>query len=230
MKYVAEIHAVGEVTLIGGADANYWRDRLRPLDLQPALASGDAEVMLSATSASYLGLPFCELSISVFVNSKQSDAPRAAVYLTHAYNSNRLLAFCERSFFRTPYYPAQLAVSAKLPISVTLGPLDRPRLHLVMAVESVASHSRDEQGEWSGPLFLPPRGTRPCDLFFARLKGATDYRAFEPAADRFVVCSTTEEPALLALVESNFAPRQWSIRPNATHARTKTYTRVAAGL
>ena len=237
MKYIAEVHPVDEVTLIGRADGDYWAQRLAAEDLRLAAVEGQAELMISATNARYLGMPFCELSISLFVQSKQHPGPRGAAYLTHAYNSSRLLAFCERTFFRTPYFPARLEVRHGDPVSVNMGPADLRLLRLAKAANVAASEtaasiarSRDEQGGWQGPIFLPGVWDRPGDVFFARLTGPTEVYDFSPGEDHWELNPTKDHPAIGALIESRFVPMQWTIRQRATHARTKTFTRAAVGL
>jgi hypothetical protein len=234
MKYAAVIHNVGEVSLTGVADGEYWRERLAIGGLAPAIVDGAAEIMLSATDARFLGVPFCELSISVFVQQRGEGAqpkPRSAVYLTHAYNSSRLLAFCERTFFRTPYFPAPLEVCATDPITVQLGPKAQCWLRLsasALLQSEIRSIAHNASGCWEGPIYLPSVGGKPPELFYAKLSGPTDVYPFLVEADLCELNPTAHHPAIRALVDSRFVPREWSIRRGATHARTKTFRQGAA--
>ena len=45
---------------------------------------------------------------------------RLRAFFVHSFNSQRLLAFCERTFFSTPYTHGQVSVSCLLPASVEL--------------------------------------------------------------------------------------------------------------
>jgi len=229
MKYAAVIHNVGEVSLTGVAGGDYWLDRLTPSGLKPALVDGAAEIMLSATSARYLGVPFCELSISIFVTQPEQSPPTkypSAVFLTHAYNSSRLLAFCERTFFRTPYFQAPLEVCATDLVSVLLGPANAPWLRLAAPARrqgDLQSIAHNPAGCWEGPIYLPSVQGKAPEHFFAKLSGPTDDFPFLANADRCELNATAGQPALQALADSQFIPRQWTIRRGATHARTKTF-------
>ena len=50
---------------MGGADFAFWKDRLRPAGLHPALIDGKAEVLIVACASRFLLVPFREVSFSV---------------------------------------------------------------------------------------------------------------------------------------------------------------------
>src|SRR5262245_35602452 len=113
VKYVAQLAHVREVSLLGTADLAYWKDHLRPEDLVPAEVDGRAQILIIAADMKWMGIRFREVSFSVLV-----DPPGA--YLVQAFNSSRMLAWCERTFFSTPYYHGDVRVSAAYPPSVEL--------------------------------------------------------------------------------------------------------------
>src|SRR4051812_34281167 len=107
IKWAAELSHVREVSLLGTADGAFWTQRLRDEDLLLAHRDGKAQVMIVAADSKFMGVRFGELSISVLA----SDRANHGAYLVHAWNSCRFFAFCERSFFATPYAHGEVQVS-----------------------------------------------------------------------------------------------------------------------
>jgi hypothetical protein len=80
---------------------------------------------------------------------------------------------------------------------------------------------------WSGPIFLPRRNRRasaPSKLFRAKLEGHTVAYTFD-ATDELAIHPSPTAPAIQCLIDSNFIPREWTLRANATHARSTTISR-----
>src|SRR5262245_31110424 len=124
LKYVADVSHVREVALLGTANLAYWREHLAAQDLMPVEQDGKSQVLIISAEMRFMGLRFRELSFSILV-SGPSDvvAPEGAAdgaYLVQAFNSRRFLAFCERVFFSTPYYHADVRVTTELPASIRL--------------------------------------------------------------------------------------------------------------
>lgn len=87
---------------------------------------------------------------------------------------------------------------------------------------------RSAEESWEGPIVLPRNDPRPSPhsrVFFARLAGETHVYPFDPTADRFVVTADTGITALEALRKSRFEPDHWTLRPSATHGKSKTVRR-----
>ena len=84
-----------------------------------------------------------------------------------------------------------------------------------------ASPPLHEAQEWQGRIYLPPRGPR-RELFYARLAGPTDVYPFG-AADTLTIRPRPGDDVLGCLVESGFAGREWRVRAEAVHARSRTY-------
>lgn len=220
IRIAAAIEGVREVTLAGAAELAYWRERLRPLGLRPFADSGSAQLLISATSARWNGLSFCELSFAVAVGAGDDESTRGGLFLAHAYNSRRALALSERLFFKTPYYHGQLRVELGPPASVELIDAGAPVFGAAMASARPASWSGDDT--WEGAIYLPgARGQR----FYARLSGDTQVYPFVPGEDTFVIDSAARPAIFGQLRESGFAASEWRLRASAAHLKSQTYAR-----
>jgi hypothetical protein len=80
-------------------------------------------------------------------------------------------------------------------------------------------------GGWSGPVYLPnaaPQGRGGRRMFFAKVRGRTEaYAAL--SGDSLAIRPPRGDFVLRALTDSGFALSEWEIRPDATHAKSKTY-------
>jgi hypothetical protein len=230
VKWAAELAHVREVSLLGTADAAFWKDRLRNEELLPAEKDGQAQVLISAADSKFLGVPFRELSFCVLVSPLEGGTQDAA-FLLRAFNSSRFFAFCERALFSTPYYHADVRVSA-FPASMQLVQKREVVFRAEMEPEGCAAgREPSAQGEdgWEGPVFLPQnRRTEPGQgkLFFARLQGHTRRYPFQPSGDSLVIRPSPDSEVLQALLGSQFVPTEWLIREDAAHAKSKTYKRT----
>jgi hypothetical protein len=232
VKWVAELAHVREVSLLGTADLAFWKDRLREEDLRPAETDGQAQLLIIATDAKYLGVRFRELSFSVLVLRHEEGARRDAAYLVGAYNSVRLFAFVERVFFSTPYAYGDVRASASLPASNHLLKNREVVFRAEMAADGSGTGrepSRRGEDGWEGPVFLPRKRCgrgRPAKLFFARLRGDTRAYPFLPSKDSVAIRPLADGGALQALRDSHFVAKEWIIREDAAHAKSKTYRRT----
>jgi hypothetical protein len=102
VKFVAIVSPVREVSLLGTADLAFWADQLTANRLIQMALEGEARVMISASDAKYMGIRFCELSISIFCQRQYGDQ-QEAVFLAQAFNTVRWFAWVERSMFSTRY-------------------------------------------------------------------------------------------------------------------------------
>lgn len=218
-EYVAVITPVREVILVGGADLSFWRAQLRAEGLVPREDQGQASVLLSAMQSKWMGIPFREFTIGVLAGDQAGEAGDDSLYLVQAYNSSRLLAFAERTFFRTPYFPAAIELNEQAPVKAGLS---QKGTHLVQATMAAGnSRLRQEEQDWQGCIFLPGRE----EYFTARLAGLTDIYPFMDE-DTLAIRPRETDEALQLLVRSGFAGREWRVRTGATHARSRTYRRV----
>jgi len=234
IRWAATLPHVREVSLLGTADLAFWRDRLREEDLAPLDRDGKAQVMLIAADSKFMGIPFRELSVSVVARPETSADATEGAYLLRAWNSVRFFAFCERTFFATPYSHGDVRVRASAPASVRLVVKGKPILTAEMDAATGAPDrppAPGAQSGWEGPVYLPGRGgAKGGDgkLFFARLWGRTESLPFLPSRDTFSIDPSQDGGPLQLLADSHFAPREWSIRADATHAKSKTYRRTRA--
>ena len=218
-KYDVVVSGAREVTLWGRANFAFWHHELAPCGLTPVLAEdGRAELLVSSVAARFMGIAFREASISVFVGREPRSRRRDGVYLAHAFNSLRFFAWFERTWFATPYYPATVIVDAALPASLCASRPDGLLLAASMVDASGASREplSDGSASWAGPIFLPSG-----KLFYGKLAGVTQVYAFEPG-DMLTIQPVADTPVLQNLIDSGFQGREWHIRTNATHGRSKT--------
>lgn len=231
LQFVAEISQVREVSLIGTADLPFWKGPLEREKLFPAEVDGEAQILICGTSAKFKGIPFQELSISVFVSREERRAQRDGAFLTQAFNSNWFFALVERMWFATPYDHARVSVEATLPASIQVKQHGLAVFRAAMVEQGIAERKAIRCGDegWEGPIFLPGRRSLAGNKwFYARIGGRTSVYSFLPDRDELTIRHEAGPPALSWLAQSHFAGRQWIIRDSAVHAKSKTYARHAA--
>jgi hypothetical protein len=232
VKWAADVAHVREVSLLGTADLAFWRDRLLKEDLIPAESDGQAQLLIVAAEMKFMGVRFRELSYSVRVCPQEEGNRQDGAYLVHAFNSRRFFAFCERVLFSTPYYHGDVRVSASFPASIHLVKKGDVAFRAEMRADIPAparEPSRRGEDGWEGPVFLPEsrRGKgRLGNLFFVRIRGHTQSYPFLPALDSVTFKPTPDSQVLQAFLDSHFVAKEWAIREDATHAKSKTYRRV----
>jgi hypothetical protein len=216
------------VSLLGTADAAFWKARLHGETLALAESDRQAQILIVAADAKFLGVRFRELSFSALVS--QPDG----AYLTQAFNSCRLFAFCERVLFSTPYDHGDVRVSASFPPSIQLSRGGEVVFRAELQAGASAPRrepSRRGEGGWEGPVFLPASRRRTGHserLFFARITGHTQTYPFLPGQDSMTIRPSPADEVLQALIDSHFVGREWAVREDATHAKSKTYKRSEA--
>ena len=228
IHYIAQINHVKEVILFGTADLLFWRERLRTQGLIPYDDKGQAALLITATDLAWLGIRFQELTVSVVVSQPEDGRRQDGFYLVCAFNSSRLLALAERTFFQTPYHHAQVQVEHRLPASLALRAGSLPRLKASMKGARPLLRSADEL--WEGMIFLP-RDTNQANVpgryFQARLGGRTETYPFSSNTDSFELASTPDDTVFQWLVMSHFSAQEWRVRADAAHSRSQTFTRPA---
>jgi len=63
-------------------------------------------------------------------------------------------------------------------------------------------------------------------LFFARIRGHTQTYPFLPGTDSVAIRPPPDSALLRALRDSHFVAKEWIVRQDATHAKSKTYKRA----
>lgn len=231
-KFDVVVSPVREVSLVGGADLSYCRQRLAPHGLHATERDGRAEMLLSACEARFKGVRFRELSLSIFVAREAGSAARDGALLLRAFNSVRFFAWVERTLFRTPYYPGRIAVSPDAPATIQLGGTRDPILRAAMAGDGSAATRMAipaAAGLWQGPLFLPDlhdAAAPATRLFYGSLSGDTRTLPFDAARDVFQLGSAARDPVVLLLTKAGFEPTTWIVRAAATHGKSKTIRRT----
>jgi hypothetical protein len=230
VKYVACLKHAWEVSLLGTAHLEYWRRRLQPEALRPIETEGLAQVLVVGVRGRYRGVRFSELSFSILV-ARPDDAPggKDAAYLVHAFNSNRFFAFCERTFFATPYHHGAVKIST-LPDSIVVATGGKIVFHAARHAPAgdLSDHAASAEG-FEGPVYLPSPAAAPNALrrfFVARIGGDAQVFPFSPERDTLTLAAEPGDQAIGSLIDSGFAARQWVLRPDATHAKSKTHRRA----
>jgi hypothetical protein len=228
-KYIAVLPHVREIALRGTADLAFWKDRLAGEHLFPLDFGGQAHVLLSAIESRFLSVRFREITICVFARRDGREGGQEGLYLALAFNSSRLFTSVERVAFSTPYRHGTIRVDSALPGSIALFEGPDASLSAAMAYVGPASNRqpiRVGAHGWEGPIFLPSVGHGPRasgKWFFAKVIGHTRVYPFLPAVDQVKVGPGRSQEALRRVIESGFTGREWSIREDSRHARTKTF-------
>jgi len=212
VKYVAALKHVREVSIVGAADLGFWIQKLEKEELEPQETEGKAQILIVGAEAKFRGIRFAELSFSVMV--------RGGMFLVRAFNSSRFFAFCERVFFATPYYGAEVRISAAQPVLVRMAERGEGIFELEMNEEGKVASSSGQEG-WEGPVFLPGNGK----AFVARIGGESRRSPFLNS-DSMTIKPAAKDGVLRALLDSSFSPTEWIVREDAAHAKSKTYKRA----
>ncbi len=225
IKNAAVVTDVVDVSLLGTADLSYWQYALKAEQLEPIEHEGNAQILIIAADAKYMGLRFRELSIAVFARDVSGLTNLSGSFLIRAFNSRRSFAWVERTIFKTPYYFGDISVQWETPLIQ----LKFPSVNFeVRSGQGVKMNSdRMQVLCWHGPVFLPSKpGTAAAKskLFFAQVIGATEEFAFYPTCDVLTLPESAEHP-FQVLRESGFRPTKWWVRPSAQHTKSKTYSR-----
>lgn len=229
----AEISDALEVSLQGTADASVWTSVLAAESLVPQLESGRVRLQLSALSARFKGIRFCELNLVVFVQAQQPEFATGA-YLPCAFNSLASFAWVERRLFHCPYHTGEILVQAG---SESGFGLKLNRTLILSAQMAPAPLGPLDNADWQGEIYLPTAAGAPQRSFFAHLSGPAQGRSWGPA-DRWQI--NTERsvgalkalqarpfaPALRLLAQSEFAPDRWIVRHSARHQKSRTLLRA----
>jgi hypothetical protein len=221
IRWAAVIHGVQEVILAGVADLTYWRKGLASEGLFPFNAAGYAEILISAPRLAWMGLHFRELSIGIAVAKREDATAPEGTFLIHAFNSSPLLAWSERTFFGTPYFPADIEVNTDVPVGCAVTQGNQRLLNARMAASPALLRSGEER--WEGPVYLPrARAEAKRRYFIAHLSGETHTYRFAAGSDVFELTPLASDDAIAHLRDSGFAPREWRVRQDALHAKSRT--------
>ena len=217
-KYLTAIQNVREVTLVGSADLEFWQDHLTNERLFPYNNDGQAELIINAVELKWTGIIFRELVISLPVCESRDGHAMDGYYLVQAFNSSRLLALSERVFFRTPYAHGAIEVNSQGPAFVSAGNRRSSLFRAEMSGMNACLGKRDATFE--GKTFI--QNNRYYHLI---LSGVVEIYSFLPGQDTLEIETEASNRAFRWLVESNFTGKEWRIRRNGTHARSRTYGR-----
>jgi hypothetical protein len=231
IKYLATLTNVREVTLRGTADFLFWQNRLAAYDLTPVDRGGRAPILIIAANMAYTGIRFTEVSFSVDVMPPPAFPHPDAAFLIHAFNTSRMFAWSERLIFGTPYYHADCRISTSAPISIHVVQHDQTMFQAEMRSGLPAATREPLRSGielWEGPIFLPKKtGARSKRryVFYGKMHGHANVYPIRRDLDIVSIASTPETEAFQQLIDSDFVGEEWSVKEDATHARSKTYRR-----
>ncbi len=218
VRFAAQIRDVRELRLIGCADATLLNRQLVHTPFEIPGGSGFAEITVAAVGLAWRGLRFNELTVSASVALRGSPKAQAGYLLLRAFNSNPLLAFCERTFFCTPYLSGEINLKVSEPCAMEARSGNARLFRAEMSKADLPAHAEDEC--WEGAVFLPPAESR--RYFVAKLSGMARIRPFLES-DRIEMTRDARHGVFALLSESGFTGREWRIRLDGFHARSKTY-------
>lgn len=226
IQYIATIRNVREVILLSSAASALWNSLPTPAGLNPILVSGRLSVMISATSARWMGLKFRELTISIACSQREAAETPHGYFLAQAFNSSALLAAMERRFFKTPYQKANIEIEADSNVTISLL---EDEISLMASRKNLdRTGSVNSQEIWQGPIYLPQKGDQmrqSSQLFYACLGGFTQSFAFDHERDVMHIGQSRNQAIFQLLNESEFNAAEWRLRNDAIHARSRTYQR-----
>lgn len=204
---------------------SFWQARLSSHGLFPFTTTGQADVVISATALYSMGRHTHELTIGVPACERPAADSFDGMFLVQAFNSSRLFAWIERTFFSTPYDLGHIQLDDHVPARISLADQDGPMIDLHQAPGAVLQHSQDE--DWQGRIYLPRRtaeGGGPGKYFVARLAGFTE--VYSADATKVQLTPRPQWRALQWLLDSNWMPTTWRVRQDAIHARSRTFVRA----
>ena len=231
VRWTAQLHDVCEVSLLGSADLGFWQERLADEELTPVDREGRATIAIVSAVGKFAGIRFRELSVSVVVASVAGAAELPSYFLERAFNSNRFFAFCERVFFSTPYVHANVGVEHPVPTEISVDQNGRTLFRASMQSTDASTTRRpiqEREEAWMARIMLPSNGRSArsrSKMFFTRICGITHVYPFIDGEDRITLHDQADGDVFDALLKSHFAPVEWIVRSNATHAKSKTYNR-----
>jgi len=222
IRWAAVIHGVQEVILAGVADLAYWRKALAREGLFPFSPAGCAEILISAPRLVWMGLRFCEASIGILVTQRDGTPRPDGMFLAHAFNSSRLMAWSERTFFSTPYHAADIRVTTDMPVGFSVGQ-GGANHRLAARMTGPLTLLRSDEENWAGPVFLPrAHADAPRKYFMAQLSGNVQAYAFAVGSDMLELNPAGPNDVVAQLRDSGFAAREWRVRHDGTHAKSRT--------
>jgi hypothetical protein len=217
-KFIVEVQHVKEVTLAAEADLVFWQARLQSERLFPFNQQGKAALVIGATDLHSMGRRSNEVTIGLVVCERPTADSPDALYLLQAFNSLRSFAWIERTFFATPYHLGRIQIDEHVPVKVRLEDRAGVMLNLQMKASAASPTTRDEM--WQGKVYLSQVGK----YFVAKLGGRTDVYPYSPETDTLQIFTRDAYPVFQWLLESNLAGKEWRIRSEAGHARSKTFS------
>ena len=227
--FIATVHDVQEVGLMGTADPNVCAELVAPLRLHPRVENGNATMFYTVNRLIWKGFVFREVTLVVGLNPAENAVSQGKseeiAFLHSAINTSRWMSFMERLFFSTPYRGGLARLTMSEPTGFEVEHNDGTSVR--------AKFSRDElndvessqlEDHWEGKVYLPPSPRKARQYMRARLTGTMLKVPFDPTQDEWTI-SMSENSSIGELMKrASFQPTQWRIRSKGVHSRSKTYS------
>lgn len=226
--YPVIVTGVNEVIFVCKCDASVMNNYLRINEgesrLRARAEKGEATVAIIASDLKWKGFHFNELVIGLDVEDSEKEYPSGA-WLMRAYNSLSAFAWVERTFFLTPYYPAECfnfdAASGKVQFNDTTSGT------LYSASGNDTFSGSEEEFVWESPIYLPKlnrkNGARPDKYYFARITAPMLSRPVNNN-DIFYL-NDSLFPLAGVFNKAKLTPVTKAIRTSGIHSRSKTFKR-----
>lgn len=218
-KFVAAVRDVKELRLIGSAALDFWNRQLKDKPFQAFQAGSNcAEITIAATELVWKGFRFNELTISLALAAPDDAQKQIGYLLLYALNSNRFFAFCERTFFLTPYHFGKVNLRETTPCVISAESNNQNVLETAMS--RTTRPMTEENESWEGAIFLPD--ARSEKYFIGKLSGKSKICPFIET-DRIEMQNDPNDIVFDSLTASGFTGKEWRMRNQAFHAKSKTY-------
>lgn len=218
--YLVTIGGIREVSLVGSADAAYWRERLGKEGLFPYPGGEKVEITIGAAAIRWKGIDSLEFTLAVAV-SDQEESVKKDYFLLIAFNSSPFFAWIERTIFLSPFFQNGIRLVERIPVSFGVNKNKTWFISGQMGAQGRPGSTVDET--WKGTYYLPGDlilGIR--RRFSARIEGRTTIYPFLNGLDNLWINPTSHRKVFNWLLESHFSPQEWKIRQDALHARSVT--------
>ncbi len=220
LDYVISAAQLPQVSLVGLADADFWRERLGKEGLFPYPGGGQVEITLGVVEVRWKGIDSLELSLKLSVARREAGGEKE-FFLLQAFHSSALFAWVERNIFLTPYSRGKILLVERVPVRIGLYGGKEWYFSAQMSAQGRQPRAIDDT--WEGVVHLPGDRIRHIRRhFYARLGGRAQAYPFLPGVDSLWINAATERKVFNWLLDSHFAPLEWRVCAAATHARSLT--------
>jgi hypothetical protein len=231
IRWAAQLPNVREVSLSGTADLGFWTDQLEAEELTPLSDNGRAALSIISAVGRFCGTHLSRDQCLGGDRTCQRSWPNPCFLSRTSIQLESLLCLVRAGLVRHAIRVCRgqtYSISCPRPFKLR----GNGHVAFVGSMSNDAGLGRlpteERMEQWVGKVLLPSQQSsakaRPKG-FFARIAGATRVYPFQEGEDRIELRPFEEDDVFQALLSSSFTPQQWVVRSNATHAKSKTYSR-----